>query len=154
MTIRDCAKWKINKWFSKSEELYSGADSQKKRYAIRHTAMGDMVRVSIYDTQSDSCLYKQSRSAPQMKNKGRNNKQFVEHIVGKLLYVDVREPTKEELAEGMTYISKIKEAYVKLQEEVDELNYVEEAPVRAQEAAKEAAKISNTFTTNSEEAKS
>jgi hypothetical protein len=68
--------------------------------------------------------------------------------------VDVREPTKEELAEDMTYISKIKEAYVKLQEEVDELNYVEEAPIRAKEAAKEAAKIANTFTTSSEEVKS
>jgi hypothetical protein len=151
MTIVNCAKWKIGRWFNKTEESYSSTDAKKKRYAIRHTAMNDIVRVSIYDTRSDSCLYKQSRSVPQMRNKEKNNKQFVEHIVGKLLYVDVREPTKEELSEGKTYIDKIKEAYVKLQVEVNELNYVEEAPIRAQEAAKEAAKIANTFTTKSEE---
>jgi hypothetical protein len=139
-----CAKFKLGKFFGNSDDTYSSEDDLKKQYAIRHSVQGCVVRVSIYDTHTKSCLYKQNKMA-RTTSKSSVTHKVIEHSTGRLLYLDVEEPKKAELTAGITYVDKIKEAYQQLQAEVDELNYVAEAPMRAKRAAAEAAKIVDTF---------
>jgi hypothetical protein len=148
MPIIKCGKWKFKKFIGK---LSTGDDSlskEGKRYTVHHSIQDNVVRVYIHDNKLGGCVV---RNAKHSTGAIIHGNKLIEDMASQQqigivpeLYIDVDEPTTEEIKAGVTLEQKIAEAYDEMQIKANDMNYMDQKPYRLAEAVRKFEESRNT----------